>query len=76
MGGKSPPQEDVDQKNTILTSVHGTTALEPNSYLSLIKKDGKSLQKMKDDYQKHWENGHDDEARKSRTTQYMSLVNK
>lgn len=56
-------------------SMHGSSALEPNSYLSLIKKDRKVLKKTKDDYQKHWENGHDDEARQSRTTQYMSLVN-
>lgn len=76
MNGISLPQEDADHESTMPKSMHGSSALEPNSYLSLIKKDRKVLTKTKDNYLKHWENGHDDEARESRTTQYASLVNK
>lgn len=75
MGEKYPPK-NVNQESEMLTSMHGTSALESSPIFSLIKKDGKSLQRTKADYDKYWENGDADEARKSRTTQYMPLVNK
>ena len=76
MNGKSFSQEETDHESTMPKGMHGSSALEPNSCLSLIKKDRKVLKATKDNYLKHWENGHDDEARESRTTQYVSLVNK
>jgi hypothetical protein len=75
MSGKPIPHENVDRESATVETMHGTSALESNSYLSLLKKDGKSLRKIKENYLKHWENKDGDEARKSRTTQYMSLTN-
>lgn len=73
---ESLPQEDNDQNSATVKVLHGKSALEPNSFLSVMKKDSKSNRMMTDSYVKHWEASHDDKAQEARTAQYMSLVNK
>lgn len=76
MDPKALPQEDNDHQSADVKVLHGTSALEPNSFLSAMQKDSKTHRMMTDSYVKHWEASHDNEAQEARTTQYMSLTNK
>lgn len=55
--------------------MHGKSATERNAFVSMLRKDGQAHRLVTDEYVKRW-SADSDEARKSRQSSYMSLVNK
>jgi sterol 24-C-methyltransferase len=60
--------------------MHGKSATDQNSYVSMLRKDHESHRLITDEYLRRWEEDqkgeNTEEAREKRKGEYMSLVNK
>lgn len=74
-------QEEIDRETAFSKAMHGKSAEQRNTFLSMMKKDSQTHRMITDDYLNHWTaNGKEiddtEEARDKRREQYMSVVNK
>ena len=80
MKSESLSQDDDDHYSVVVKVMHDKSALKSNSFLFVMKKDSKSNRTMTDSYIEYWkasdDKNDDNDAEETRTTQYMSLVNK
>lgn len=69
-------QEDADREASLVKFMHGNSAEQRNSFMSMLKKDGQAHRLVTDEYLRHWDTENTEDAREGRKAKYMSLVNK